>query len=180
MKVNRKYKIEKCVSLDELRPRLSQPYLDAERKLLVAMNGKILVGVPVEVDDLVEASGYVDPAALAAARKAAGRKADSIEVPAAPVDGWTFPAYEQVIPKTKPGDPGTVTFRFDERLLRDLLAGLGSDGSVVELTVPLDAKRPGYSEDYAPILVRNACKGESDPREVAVLMPIGGAGGRRP
>ncbi|HEX9052296.1 MAG TPA: hypothetical protein VF841_17335 [Anaeromyxobacter sp.] len=183
MKVHRKYRVEECACRDPLRPNLTRPYLDAERKLLVATNGNALVAVPAEVDDVLgESSGYVDPAALKAARKAAGRKATSIEVATVDAEGQTFPAYEQVIPRTKAGDPDTVTFRFNANLLRDLLAGLGTDGSVTEMTLPLDPKRPGYADDLAPALVRNAAQSYDDkakewhddaaPGEVAVLMQI--------
>jgi hypothetical protein len=85
---------------------------------------------------------------------------------AEPPDERTFPAWRRVVPQSHRGQPGTLTFCFDSKLLTRIVAALGGDGRV-ELTVLLDAKRPGFS-DGSPIEVRTV---NGDPCEIGALMP---------
>lgn len=169
MKVDAKYRPEKCCSRDETRPNLTNPYFDAEEKLLVATDGHALVAVPVE--DGGETSGYVSGAALRAGRRRV-KCPPPVEVAVGPKDG-TFPAWRQVVPKVKAGDEGTFTVRLDAKLLADLAEALGD--SRVELTISAQTKgsRAGrYYDGFGPILVRRAFD-PADEREVGLLAVLG-------
>lgn len=128
-------KIEKVASTDISRPSLVNPYLDVERKALVATNGHAMVMVPVGIDD-GDHAGPVSSEALQAARKAAGKSNDmaSISVNGAQVipGGPTFPRppevefpkYTAVIPEY-PDE--CVRISFNPWLLMQVVEAMGVD-----------------------------------------------------
>jgi DNA polymerase III sliding clamp (beta) subunit (PCNA family) len=172
MKIDRKFKIESAATRDESRS-YTDPWLDVASRLLVATDGHILAAVPVEVEE-GERSRFISSEALKAGRKAA-RKGSPVDVidcegrsqvvggPVFPCEqARKFPAYEQIIPESKEGDPGTFTVGLDVALLRRLADAIGSEGSVA---LTFRAEDP-----LAPILVRDATSRE--PGTVGIIMPV--------
>lgn len=133
MKIDRRLRPERVVSTDDTRYQIEDPYLDVEHKVLVATNGWALVALPVEVTE-GEASRYVSTDLLDVARRFTAD--EEIEIlgdqvgpdgPSWPTDqDRKFPAWRQVVPTKKPGDPGTVTVGLDATQLRAIALALGA------------------------------------------------------
>lgn len=148
MKIPANCKIELCASDDETRYVLTHPYLDMtdpEKPVIVATDGKRMAVIPVTVEE-GECSGFVAKEALAAARKAAGKKGVSmihcngacetggVRYPRPEFDGRNYPNWRQVIPdysKVK-----TVKLSLNVDLLMGLAKGMGVDS--LELTIAPD------------------------------------------
>ncbi len=77
MQIERKYKIEKCVSTDESRPTLNNIYIS--RRHAMSTNGRILAIVPVQVQEDDEI-GWLSPDALKHARKVSPKGLDSVQI----------------------------------------------------------------------------------------------------
>ena len=76
MKIERKYKIENCVSRDESRPNLQNIYVS--RRHAMATNGRYLGIVPVVLQENDEI-GIVSPEALKLARKVSAKGVDTVQ-----------------------------------------------------------------------------------------------------
>jgi hypothetical protein len=131
------------------RPSIAHPYLEIEdgKGTLIAVNGRVLVALPVEVGE-GDTTGYVSADALAKARRLAKRNPEidlACEKKAHPFpDGWiiprpvptltpdqtplTFPKWRQVVPSKD--RPVTLRVTLNPRLLMDLALALGSGTSV--------------------------------------------------
>ena len=68
MKIHKSLRPELAVSKDQSRYVLTEPWLDAENKVIVATDGRHMVVVPVEIEE-GDTSGHVSAEALAGARK---------------------------------------------------------------------------------------------------------------
>jgi hypothetical protein len=171
VKIDTRYRPELVVSKDETRYNLTEPYLDAPAKRVVATDGHRLVVLPVEVDE-GEGSRYVDRDLLRVARRWLGGVVGGPTWPEDPsLASAKFPDWKAVVPK-KPGEPGTVTIGLDLRLLEGILKALGPGKDVwgdpsakVALTVdPSDPK--------SAIFVKLAREFDVPDAAFGVLMPI--------
>jgi len=77
MHIERKFKIEKCVSTDPSRTNLQNIYIS--RRHALATNGRILAIVPVQVQEDDE-TGPLTPDALKHARKVSSKGLDSVQI----------------------------------------------------------------------------------------------------
>jgi len=77
MQIERKYKIEKCVSTDPSRTNLNNIYIS--RRHAMATNGRILAIIPVQVQEDDE-TGWLSPEALKHARKVSAKGLDSVQI----------------------------------------------------------------------------------------------------
>jgi hypothetical protein len=153
VKIAPQYKPEICAHKDGMRPEIAAPYLDVQRRRVVATDGRMLVAVPVEIES-GDVSGFIGPSQLDLARGRGPR--------------GTFPDWTACVPTFKEGEPGTVTIGISARLLSDLAKALGSDSRrQVALTIKVD----GNDAAYSPMLVRRA-ENDAGLDEVAVLMPV--------
>ena len=188
MKLHSKYSPELVVSRDETRYSLTNPYLDAEKRMILATNGNSLVGVPVEVEDGEqvlpdgEKGRYLSTHALQVTHKEKplyglldldlvgdriGPLGLSLKM-GVPLEG-KFPDVDAALThftERKMSDPiaedGTATISFNARYLFRIAQALGGGDEVV-LTFKV-----GSLEKQA-IQVRSA-GGDRDLREIAVLM----------
>lgn len=185
MRISKFYKPEACVSKDAERMHLCHPYLDVKRERLVATDGRRMIALPVEVEK-GEVSGHIASDLLKVGRKKTGKHEVEYEirerVRLVPHDiEWPlqavpdFPDWSAVLPRYRPGDPGTVTVGLDAALLKGIADALGSDGQVA-LTFRLDSLNLDMSPQDAAkqglepqILVRSTLAREG---ELAVLMPV--------
>lgn len=151
MKIDKKCKLEKLVvSPNDRRPALENPHFNKKDSLVVATNGRALAIVPVEKSTSGDdCEGAIPVDALKASRKVSGQL--SIDQATAIVAGVSyprpsiqFPDYQQVLPKYKAGDAGTISLGFDAHLLADLVDALGCSSGMVTLTLPLDDGRVDY------------------------------------
>ncbi len=171
MKINKRFKPELCVSKDPERFQLHDPYLDVKEGRLFATDGAMLVSLPVETD-VDERSRYIAAPLCKVARQLGDKLAlaeivgDEIRPSGVlwPLEdmGKKFPPVTEVIPKFRPGDPGTITIGIDARRLRKLADAIGAEGQVW-ITKELDP-----SATNGPVLVTL----EGDVDEFAVLMPL--------
>jgi len=69
MKFNEKYKIEKAVTTDKLRPAMCEIQIDKDGKQLVATNGHILAMIPCEIAE-ADIARRIRPDVITKARKA--------------------------------------------------------------------------------------------------------------
>lgn len=174
MKLDRRLRPELVASEDETRYQIEAPYLDAEHKVLVATNGWALVAVPVEVAE-GEISRYVGREILALARRKSA--CDAIEITGdtlpsghvLPTDqDRKFPAWREVLPAKKPGDPGTVTIGLDATQLRAIGLALGErdePGHTCQIKITIDLENPDGPVQIEP----------GEPRvagALALLMPF--------
>lgn len=169
MRLDPRYRVEKVVSKDFLRPPLTAAHLNVETKRLLATNGMAAVSVPVEVE-AGDRSGLVPVRALKQHRKGAkvvarlglvvagdelyrrGKNDHPLGVEKTRAGIW---------PTFKRGEKGTVSIGISAALLHELANALGeSYPAGVVLTF-----RP---KTLDPILVEPASAGEA----VGVLMPM--------
>lgn len=180
MKIDRRLRPERVVSTDDTRYQIEDPYLDVEHKVLVATNGWALVALPVEVAE-GETSRYVGCRLLDMARTVSPD--EEIEIlgdqvgpdgPSWPTDqDRKFPAWREVLPKKKPGDPGTVTVGLDATQLRAIALALGAgaygyedDDAPCQVAITIDLDDPdGASALHVDLLAPRA------PGAVGVLKP---------
>lgn len=182
MKIDPKFRPELCVSTDETRYQIMDPYLDTKAKRLVATDGHMLVAVPVEVSE-DESSGYVSRFLLRLARRwfrrerPAGERVEIVDGnvpggPSYPTDharGSGFPDWRAAVPKRTRGTPGTVTIGLDAVYLKEIALALGGEDRPggCQVTLTIDVVDLG-----TPLLVQS----EGAPEAVAALMPVGGGG----
>lgn len=190
MKIHSKYRPELVVSKDETRYNLTNPYLDAEKKMIFAMDGHSLVGVPVETEEgeqvLPEGENgrYISAHALQVTHKekhlfglldldlVGDRLAPlGLSLETAFSADCKFPNPEPVLPhltERKMDDPiaedGTATISFNARYLLRIAEALGNGDQVIITFKVGDPKNK-------VIQVRSATRYHTrDPREVACLM----------
>lgn len=150
MKVTRN-EIEKACGTKDIRPCMNAPFLDVERKRLVASDGHIAAVVPVEIE-AGDHTGGVPIEALKRARKACGRHSDAslkLNGRAELDDGSTMPrpdagvnlsdAIERISENMDAAS--TIELCFDAGLLKrlaDALCDAGDRNRGVILTVRMD------------------------------------------
>ena len=166
MKINRCYKIEKCVSKDPARSSLQNIYVS--RRHAMATNGKTLALVPVcsEKNDI---PGWLTPDALKHARRVSGKGLEEIHVS---LDG------EQVLPdgttmmRPDGEEKPPRIFRILRQAHRDRAYKVGMNPSYLkDLADALGAEEVvmEFGNPDAAILVR-PLRGE--PGTVGLLMPV--------
>lgn len=168
MKMDPKFKPELCVSGDDSRYNLSRTYFDADRNVVVATDGRMLVAVPAEVER-GDAPGFCSPEDLRVARG---------EVSDKDAKWWKkkakFPKYEQVIPEFQPGDEGTVTVALSAKYLLAIAQALAADHDGVVLTFQHKDGMAGLGPMLVRAVRRSPLLGppEKDGGAFAALMPI--------
>lgn len=165
MHIERKYKLEKCVSTDPSRTNLQNIYVS--RSHAMATNGRILAICPVVLQEDDE-TGYFSPEALKHARKVSPKGLETVQIvlngAQALPDGTTMNRPE--------GENPPHTFRIlrqahlnrtyrigiNAAYLKNLADALGNEELILEVGDPNSA-----------ILVRPV---HSEPGTVGLLMPI--------
>lgn len=157
MYVDPKFKLDKIVSQDPTRPNLNSPYLDVDKKRLVATNGYCLVMVPVEEVDQ-DTKGMIPLDALRAAGKGRMRseivangdvKVLGVSYPR-PQD--KFPPIGHVLPRFKEGAEGTITtIGVDAQYIADLAKAMNA--KQVKITINIDPENPRLAVETDPMLV---------------------------
>jgi hypothetical protein len=186
MKIDRSWKIEEAVSLDDTRYNLQSPHLeidkhDPARGTLAATDGHILAVAPVEVEK-GDKAGPVSPEALTRARKLAKRGEDAaltatgtdphrlvdgstVPRPAFP-EGTSFPNWRQIMPAEteKRATPGRFTVAFDVDLLVAASKVVGT--KILQVTFTVEKR----GESLIPFKVEPAMT--ADRRgQFAIIMP---------
>src|SRR6185369_16327610 len=142
MRIDPRYRPELCVSEDETRYQIMDPFFDAAAGKVVATNGHMMILLPATTEE-GEASGYVEPAGgsdvaerlrdfareqARAARRLARDVAELLGppkiVPAA--DDRRFPDWKFVLPKFQEGDPGTVSVALSAAYLASIAKAIGA------------------------------------------------------
>jgi DNA polymerase III sliding clamp (beta) subunit (PCNA family) len=155
MQIERKYKIEKCVSTDESRPNLQNIYVS--RRHAMATNGRILAICPISVQEDDEI-GWLSPDALKHARKVSPKGLDSIQI----VLNGAQVLPDGTIMNRPEGENPPHTFRIlkdahsnrkyrigvNADYLKDLSDALGNEELILEIGDPNSAilVRPVHSE----------------------------------
>jgi hypothetical protein len=170
MKINKNSKVELCKASPD-RCSIEHPYLDAtdrENPVVVSTNGRMLVRVPVEIEE-GDVSGPITESALKAARKL-GNKRDEAHIHAngslalddgsslpRPVlgEGVNFPNWKQVIP-----EEGTKVIAFNAQFLLDIAKAISGNGETV-VTIR-------FQDELSLIRVTTS----SNPGALGVLMPV--------
>jgi hypothetical protein len=144
MEIDRKYRLEKCVSIDSTRESLQNIFVS--EKQAYATNGRCLAVVPTRFEK-ADTAGWLTPSALKLARKAAPKSSDAIHIE---LNG------SQTLPDgtvmARPGNDVKPPQLFDilksarmnrkykiglnAGYLRDLAEALGSDEVVLEFGAP--------------------------------------------
>lgn len=165
MQIERKFKIEKCVSTDESRPNLQNIYVT--RRHAMSTNGRYLAIVPVELQEDDE-TGWLSPEALKQARKVSAKGLDTVQIVLN--GGQVLP--DGTIMNRPEGENPPHTFRIlrqahmnrkhligiNAAYLKDLADALGKMELILEIGDPNSA-----------VLVRPI---HSEPGTVGLLMPI--------
>lgn len=183
----KKCKIESAASKDKTRACLMEPYLEIREggSRIAATNGKILAVIPVETEE-GEASGYVSPDALKAARK--GRLPDveihcngALQVqggasfPRTESTELSFPRIDGVIVPPNEEIPGCqrVKLVLNVDLLSALADALGTNCVVLHMQA-MECR--GEMAVNHPIRVEPTSEGRGDyppaPDAFGVLMPM--------
>lgn len=134
-------KIEKCVSKNDARYYLENPYLDTESSVIVSTNGHIMAVCPVELDK-EDTSGSISTESLKAALKACTErtiknKTANIKANGSLVldNGQVFPRieltqkwvdYKRVIPDASKAE---IVIGLDAKLLKDLADAICEPGN---------------------------------------------------
>ncbi|MFA5943156.1 MAG: hypothetical protein WC876_01680 [Candidatus Thermoplasmatota archaeon] len=169
MKMNNRFRPEKCVSTDPERLQLCNPFLDVEDESMASSNGACLVSLPVTVD-AGDVTGRIPVEAVKLAHKeakevgpeapvaiAAKKRCDLSSGASFPRDEQTVFEWARVIPKPKDLN---VTLCLNADLLKKMADAMG----VGAVTLEFSTKAQG------PIVVRPAMLGEV--REFGILMPV--------
>jgi len=165
MKIDRKFKIEKCVSADESRPSLQNIHIS--RRHAMATNGRYLAIVPVKLEEDDEI-GMVSPEALKHARKVSAKGLETVQI----ILNGSQILPDGTIMSRPEGENPPHTFRIlrqahsnrkyrigiNAAYLKDLSDALGNEELILEVGDPNSA-----------ILVRPL---HSEPGTVGLLMPI--------
>jgi len=155
MQIERKFKIEKCVSTDESRPNLQNIYVS--RRHATSTNGRILAIVPVQVQEDDE-TGWLSPEALKHARRVSAKGLDTVQIVLN--GGQVLP--DGTIMNRPEGENPPHTFRIlreaqsnrkyrvgiNAAYLKHLSEALGNDELILEIGDPNSAilVRPVHSE----------------------------------
>jgi hypothetical protein len=146
MQIDRKYRIEKCVSTDSTRTNMLYVYVTKNQAM--ATNGHMLALVPVK-SDTGDTEGWLTPAALIQARKitpkAAGDVVISLNGGQVLIDGTKMvrpteemaPKYDPIVKRAHEGRQFKVGL--DAAMLKALADALGSDELVLNFGSPKDA-----------------------------------------
>lgn len=171
MQINKLAKIEKCVSTDETRYVLTQPYLDIRdgEARMVATDGRCMAVVPVDVD-ASDVSGHVPAESLKTARKVWGKLTlNTLAVGEAsvsvgdyqwkrPVDMGKFPDWRNVIPNPEKDRTETLRVGINPEYLARVAEAIGTDRHVV-LEIPVETQGRYKGQVLNAIVVRPSDKG---------------------
>lgn len=147
MRLKNKMSLKHVVFKGVGRESISEPYFDADKKVIVATDGKVMVLLPVDNSEN-DVSGHIPIEAISQAQKQSGilmsektitvdTKGVKTEYPRP--DLGSFPQFESV---TIPADKSkkVVAFKIDLRLLKAVEEAFGASDVVVE--VPEDEAYP--------------------------------------
>jgi hypothetical protein len=165
VQIDRKYKIEKCVSTDPSRANLQN--ICISRRHAMSTNGRILAIVPVEVQEDDE-TGWLSPEALKHARKVSAKGLELVQIV---LNGAQVLPDKTIMSRPEGMNP-PHTFRIlrdahsnrkyrigiNVSYLKDLADALGNEELILEIGDPNSA-----------VLVRPI---HSEPGTVGLLMPI--------
>ena len=140
MKIHKSAKIERCVSTDQNRYVLTQPYLDIRdgESHMVATDGKCMAIVPVDVD-AGDVSGHVPAESLKTARKVWGKLTlNTLAVGESSVSAgdyqWkkpdlgTFPNWRGVVPNPENDRTETLRLGINPEFLARVAEAIGTEG----------------------------------------------------
>jgi hypothetical protein len=134
MKMDKRYRPELCVSTDDTRYNLSEPYFDAGERKVIATDGRMLVAIPAEPEKEGEESGFKSRGQLTLARDGESE-----------LERWgkaKFPDWRPAV-KDAPeeGAEGTASVSLDARFLLAIAKALGAEPNKpqVILTFRVDA-----------------------------------------
>ncbi len=144
MEINRKYKLEKAVSLDETQTSLTNIFVT--RRHAAATNGHILAIVPV-VSDKSDKKGWLSPEALRLGRKVTPKAFDAVQIT---LDGKQILSDGTAITRpdrnVKPPSlykilrnahkKRKIRFGINVSFLKDLADSLGSEQVILEMSTP--------------------------------------------
>lgn len=168
--------ISRACSDEATRLSLMGAHLDVEKKRLTATDGRILLSIPVEIDEGDE-SGIVPAEALKEAVKlsrskawrhfgpnasivTAGKVARLLDKREFRFIDMTYPNWEKVLPQFVPGITRTVRLQFDPGLLYELAKAAGHD--------PKDAGRRAVTLEFM-------IDGEDDAAQKPMAVTVAGA-----
>ncbi len=171
MQIHKAAKIERCVSQDETRHVLTQPYLDIRdgEARMVATDGKCMAVVPVDVD-AADVAGHVPAESLKTARKVWGKLTlNTLAVGEAsvsvgdyqwkrPVDMGKFPNWRNVIPSPENDRTETLRVGINPELLSRVAEAIGA-GEHVILEIPVETQGRYKGQVMNAIVVKPSDKG---------------------
>lgn len=165
MQIDRKYKIEKCVSADPSRETLLNIYVS--KKHAVATNGHVLAMVPIEKEK-GDTDGWITPDTLKLARKVTPKALGTVHIGlnGAQVlpDGTTIPRPTEATPPDATNiikaakEDRKFTVGINASYLQSISEALGTDELVLSFSTPNSA-----------ILVKPL---RDDSESLALLMPV--------
>lgn len=190
MKLDKTQKIEECASKDPTREVLASPYLDTERGVLVATDGRKITVLPVEVEE-GDTTGHVNTTAIKAARKLAkGVKNTHLSIACngglktadgtnhARYDGGKYPDWRQVVPDV-PNDADTIELVVDVALLADVAKSLGTTSLRIAFRRDGDKEQTTAYGVTSPLYIHAATRpiwpgaeSKTDKDPFAVVMPM--------
>lgn len=175
-------KVEAAAATKDVRAYINQPWLDVERKRIVATDGSIMAIVPIETGD-EDVTGPIPTEAIKAARKMyrdTGDAPDLIKANGAIVfpNGYTiprpegigtFPDVDRVVPKVAADAQPDVSI--DARLLARLQEAIADQGAKYHgVSLYFQRDQDGRIDATAPILVKPGTR--CDSGAIGVLMPL--------
>lgn len=171
MQIHKLAKIERCVSTDETRHVLTQPYLDIRdgEAHVVATDGRCMAIVPVDVD-ANDVAGHVPAESLKTARKVWGKLTlntlvvgeSSVSVGdyqwKRPVDMGQYPNWRGVVPNPENDKTETLRVGINPEFLSRVAEAIGTDGHVI-LEIPVESEGRYKGQVLNAIVVRPSDKG---------------------
>ncbi len=164
VRISKTYRPEVAVGRQRSRASLPELYLDVPARRLVAMDGEVLVALPVAVGR-GERSGFVAGDALRAARRREPAE-EQAQLRAAPPGRSradrlaAFPGWRGLLPGVHRGERGVATVTVHLGQLQRLADAMG----VVAVTLTVPARRGGRQ---GPVLVQPI---DPEAREIGVLL----------
>lgn len=180
MEMDSKYIPELCSGGPQV---FCNPFLDVERKLLVATNGHIFIAIPVTVEEGKDCRGYITSDALEYARKVAKRTGQKISIKARRKTlavGNTifkrppcndFPDLDYVL-KGFPTSQKDIVFGMDSKYIKSITRALnpGKSEYIYYRFNPNETdKKCGHA---GPIGISFKPRGREGSNQIAVIMPV--------
>jgi hypothetical protein len=166
MQIHKLAKIERCVSTDETRHVLTQPYLDIQdgEGRMIATDGKCMAVVPVDVD-ANDVAGHVPAESLKTARKVWGKLTlNTLAVGESavsvgdyqwkrPLDMGKFPNWRNVIPSPEKDRTEILRVGINPEFLSRVAEAIGA-GDLVNLEIPIETQGRYKGQVLGAIVVR--------------------------